>query len=109
MGDRCWVAGTADPSGRHLGDPAGHAREILGIIERALAEAGFGPADVVRTRMFVTDAGSQDAVARVHGDIFGSIRLASTMVVVRGLVATELLVEIEADALRERCAAAGGV
>jgi len=101
VGDECWVAGTADPTGRHPGDAAGQAREILGIIERALSEAGFGLADVVRTRMYVTNAADQDAVARVHGEVFGSIRPASTMLVVSALVAPELLVEIEADAVRE--------
>ena len=59
VGDSCWVAGTTDagPDGRstHPGDMAAQARAVLEIIERALTEAGFGLADVVRTRMFVTD------------------------------------------------------
>jgi enamine deaminase RidA (YjgF/YER057c/UK114 family) len=59
VGDSCWVAGTTDagPDGQslHPGDVAAQARAVLEIIERALAEAGFGLADVVRTRMFVTD------------------------------------------------------
>lgn len=100
VGDQCWVAGTADPTGRHPGDAAGQAREILGIIERALAEAGFGLADVVRTRMYVTNASDAPAVASVHGEVFGAIRPASALVVVAALIAPELLVEIEVDAVR---------
>ena len=100
VGVQCWVAGTADPTGRHPGDAAGQAREILGIIERALTEAGFSLADVVRTRMFVTNSADSDAVARVHGEVFGSVRPASTLLVVSALIAPELLVEIEADAVR---------
>lgn len=99
-GDACWVAGTADPSGEHPGDPAGQARAILERIERALTEAGFALADVVRTRMYVTDRAHADAVARVHGEVFGAIRPASTLVVVAGLIEPGLLVEIEADAVR---------
>ena len=100
VGDQCWVAGTADPTGRRPGDAAGQAREILGIIERALTEAGFSLADVVRTRMFVTNPADSDAVARVHGEVFGSVRPASTLLVVSALIAPELIVEIEADAVR---------
>lgn len=100
VGNQCWVAGTADPTRRHPGDAAGQAREIIGIIERALEEAGFALTDVVRTRMYVTNPADIDAVARVHGDVFGMVRPASTLVVVTALVAPELLVEIEADAVR---------
>ena len=86
VGDDCWVAGTTDPSGEHLGDPAGQTRATMAIIERALTEAGFSLADVVRTRMYVTDAAHADAVASVHGEVFGEVRPASTLVVVAGLV-----------------------
>lgn len=99
--DRCVVAGTTDPSGEHAGDAAGQARAALRIIEAALTEAGFELADVVRTRMYVTDARDADAVARVHGDVFGEIRPAATLVVVAALVEPELLVEIEAEAVRQ--------
>ena len=103
-GDACFVAGTTDagPDGRslHRGDPAGQARAIYGIIERALAEAGFSLADVVRTRTYVTDRGNVEAVGTVHGEVFGEVRPASTVVVVAGLVEPSLLVEIEADAVR---------
>ena len=104
VGDTCHVAGTTDagPDGRsqHPGDPAGQARAVFGIIERALAEAGFTLADVVRTRMYVTHVSSVAAVAGVHGEVFGDIRPASTIVVVAELIDRSLLVEIEADAHR---------
>ena len=104
VGDTCWVAGTTDagPDGtwRHPGDISGQAREVIAIIERALAEGGFGLEDVVRTRMFVTDMGDSAALSAVHGEIFGEIRPAATMVAVAGLMHPSLLVEIEAEARR---------
>jgi enamine deaminase RidA (YjgF/YER057c/UK114 family) len=99
-GDRCWVSGTTDPSDEHAGDAAGQARAALGIIERALAEAGFNLGDVVRTRMYLTDAADADAVARVHGELFAAIRPAATLVVVSALLEPHMLVEIEVDAQR---------
>lgn len=106
IGDSCWVAGTTDagPDGRspHPGDVAAQARAVFEIIEQALAGAGFGLSDVVRTRMFVTDIGSQwEAVSRVHGEIFGGIRPASTMVEVAALIDPSLLIEVEAEARRD--------
>ena len=104
VGDTCWVAGTTDagPDGvsRHPGDLAGQARAVLGIIEAALAEGGFTLADVVRTRMFVVDMADADELLAVHGEVFGEIRPAATMVAVAGLMHPSLLVEIEADARR---------
>jgi enamine deaminase RidA (YjgF/YER057c/UK114 family) len=100
VGDRCVVSGTTDPSGEHSGDAAGQARAALRIIDAALAEAGFTLADVVRTRMYVTRATDGDAVARAHGEVFGGIRPAATLVVVAALIEPELLVEIEAEAVR---------
>ena len=104
VGDTCWVAGTTDagPDGRsrHPGDIAGQARAIFAIIERALAEGGFGLDDVVRTRMFVTDMAASEALLLVHGEVFGEIRPAASMVAVAGLIDPSLLVEIEVDARR---------
>jgi len=104
VGDEAFVSGTTDagPDGRslHPGDPVAQARAVLGIIERALADAGFSMADVVRTRMYVTDRGNLAAVAGVHGEVFGEIRPASTAIVVAALIEPSLLVEIEADARR---------
>lgn len=103
-GDTCHVSGTTDagPDGRslHPGDPAAQARAVFGIIERALDEAGFALADVVRTRMYVTDRGNLDAVATVHGEVFGEIRPATSGIVVAALIEPSLLVEIEAEARR---------
>jgi enamine deaminase RidA (YjgF/YER057c/UK114 family) len=104
IGDACWVAGTTDlgPDGvsTHPGDAAAQARATLGIIGRALAEGGFGFEDVVRTRMFVTDVAVASDVVAVHGEVFGEIRPAATLVVVDALIHPSLLVEIEAEARR---------
>jgi len=104
VGDRCWVAGTTDPGREHPGDPAGQARAALRIIERALDEVGFSLADVVRTRMYVTDPAHAAPVAEVHGEVFRDIRPAATLVVVSALIEPELLVEIEVDAVRSGAA-----
>ena len=104
VGDACYVAGTTDagPDGvsRHPGDIAGQARAVLAIIAAALADGGFTLSDVVRTRMFITDMAHSDALSRVHGEVFGEIRPAATMVAVAGLMHPSLLVEIEAEARR---------
>ena len=104
VGDTCWVAGTTDagPDGRsmHPGDVAGQARAVFAIIERALDEGGFALADVVRTRMFLTDMAASGELSAVHGEVFGEIRPAATMVAVAGLMDPSLLVEIEVDARR---------
>lgn len=103
-GDTCWVAGTTDagPDGRsaHPGDPGAQARAILVIIGAALAEAGFTLADVVRTRMYVTDAGHVALVGAVHGEVFADVHPAATAIVVSALIDPSLLVEIEVDAVR---------
>ena len=105
MGDQCWIAGTTDagPDGEslHPGHAAGQTRAAFAIVERALIEAGFTLADVVRTRLYVTDPRDADAVAAVHGEIFRHVRPAATLVVVAGLMRPSLLVEVEADARRE--------
>jgi enamine deaminase RidA (YjgF/YER057c/UK114 family) len=104
VGDSCWVAGTTDagPDGRsaHPGDAGAQARAAFEIVGRALAEAGFALTDVVRTRMFLTDLADSGAVGAIHGEIFGDIRPAATMVAVAGLIDPSLLVEIEVDARR---------
>jgi enamine deaminase RidA (YjgF/YER057c/UK114 family) len=103
-GDSCWVSGTTDagPDGHstHPDDPGGQAREAFAIAERALASAGFSLADVVRTRMFVTDIGRSAEVLTIHGELFGEIRPASTIVEVSALIEPSLLVEIELEARR---------
>ena len=104
VGDECFVSGTTDAGSdgesQHPGDAAGQARASFAIAERALREAGFALDDVVRTRMYLTDVTDADAVATVHGDLFGEIRPAATLVVVARLMRESLLVEIEVDARR---------
>jgi enamine deaminase RidA (YjgF/YER057c/UK114 family) len=101
VGDRVLVSGTAPvwPDGSCDPDPGVQARRCLEIIEAALAEAGAGLADVVRTRLFLTDVAYVTAVSRAHGEAFGDIRPAATMVVVAALVDPRWKVEIEAEAL----------
>jgi len=104
VGDSCWVAGTTDagPDGTslHPGDAAGQARAAYAIAIAALAEAGFDVAHVVRTRMYVVRAADMPAVAEVNGEIFGTVRPASALVQVAGLIEPSLLVEVELDARR---------
>ena len=103
-GDACWVAGTTDAGSdgrsRHPGDAGAQARAVFEIIRQALEEAGFGLEDVVRTRMFVVDLADVEAVASVHGELFGEVRPASSLVQVAGLLEPSLLVEVEVDAVR---------
>jgi reactive intermediate/imine deaminase len=101
VGNTVWVAGTtaSDAAGQVQGDDAAaQTRYILTKMEGALREAGATLTDVVRTRIFVADITEWEAVARVHGEFFGTIRPANTLVQVAGLVEGRL-VEIEADAV----------
>ena len=101
VGDRVLVAGTAPvwPDGSCDPDPAAQTRRCLEIILGALRQAGAGPEHVVRTRMYMTNAADWEAIGRAHGEFFGDIRPAATMVEVRRLIDPEMLVEIEVDAL----------
>jgi enamine deaminase RidA (YjgF/YER057c/UK114 family) len=101
VGDRVLVSGTAPvwPDGSCPDDAAVQTRRCLEIIEAALTEAGASIADVVRTRMFLSDAADADAVGDAHGEVFGDIRPAATMVVVAALLDARWKVEIEAEAI----------
>lgn len=81
------------------GDPAAQARRSFAIIARALEECGSSLADVVRTRVLLTRIADWPQVAQVHGELFGSIRPACTVMQVAALIDPQWLVEIEADAI----------
>lgn len=95
------VAGTAPvwPDGSVDPDPYVQARRCFEIIETALEEAGAAIDQVVRTRMFVTDAQLGEAVGRAHGEVMQNARPVATMVVVKGLLDERWKVEIEAEAI----------
>ena len=102
-GDTAWVSGTTatvDGVVVHPGDAAAQTRVALSTIADALADAGFAPGDVVRTRLYVTDISRWEEVGRVHGEFFGDVRPACSMVQVAALIDPAMLVEIEADAVR---------
>lgn len=104
-GNRVIVSGTAPTDGSCDPDPAVQARRCLEIILAAMAQGGAGAADVVRTRTYLIDAADADAIGRVHREILGVAKPASTMIVVAGLLDPRWKVEIEAEAIvaeRER-------
>jgi enamine deaminase RidA (YjgF/YER057c/UK114 family) len=101
VGSTVSVSGTAPvwPDGHVDPDPAVQARRCWEIVLAALEELGAGVDDVVRTRQYVVRADVADAVGAVHGEVFGDVRPASTMVVVAGLLDPRWVVEVEADAM----------
>ncbi len=105
VGDGCWVSGTtdagADGRSSHPGDVAAQARAAFAIAASALEGVGFSIQDVVRTRMFVTDiASAAGPLLALHGELFGTIRPAATMVEVARLIDPSILVEVELEARR---------
>lgn len=99
--DRVVVAGTAPiwPDGTVDPDPKAQTRRCIEIMLAALEDLGGSAADVVRTRMFITDAAIGDRVGEAHGEFFSEIRPASTMVVVAGLLDPRWVVEMEMEAV----------
>ncbi|MBI5949880.1 MAG: hypothetical protein HY875_17220 [Chloroflexi bacterium] len=108
VGNQVFVAGTtaAGPDGSVFapGDAYGQARRCFETIEQALAEAGATMADVVRTRMFVTDASRWEEFGRAHAEFFAEVRPAATMVEVQALISPEMLIEVEVDAVIDQAA-----
>ncbi len=102
-GSQIFVSGTTAVDARSRvvgeGDIRAQAKHIFGIIEESLYKAGACLDDVVRTRMFVTDIADAEALGQVHGEVFGRIRPATTLVEVRSLIDPRLRVEIEAEAV----------
>jgi enamine deaminase RidA (YjgF/YER057c/UK114 family) len=101
-GRHVFVAGTCAVMPDGAAPPAdayGQAKRCLEIIASALREAGAEPEHVVRTRTFLLEVKDWDDVGRAHGEMFGNVRPASTMIVVSGFLDPRWLVEIEADAL----------
>jgi enamine deaminase RidA (YjgF/YER057c/UK114 family) len=102
VGERVLVSGTGPvwPDGSCDPDPGVQARRCLEIIATALAEAGAGLGDVVRTRIFLTNGGDAEAVGHAHAEAFAAgVRPAATMVIVAGLLDPRWKVEIEAEAV----------
>lgn len=103
VGDVVHVAGTTatDDDGNLVGEGDMYAQTafILGKIERALKQAGAEMTDVVRTRIYVTNAAQWEAAARAHAESFGDIRPANTLIEISGLIGAGYLVEVEAEAI----------
>lgn len=106
IGNRVVVTGTTATDGNGdivgVGDPAEQTRQTIENIKSVLERAGATLTDVIRTRMYVTNIDDWEAIGRVHGEYFGDVMPATTMVEVSRLIHPDMLVEIEAEAVVER-------
>lgn len=103
VGNQVWVSGTTstDAAGAvvGVGDAGMQTRQTLANIASALERAGASLEDVVRTRIYVTDISQWEAVGRAHGEVFATIRPATSMIEISRLIDPDMLVEIEAEAI----------
>lgn len=101
VGNQVFVSGTtgSDAAGKVAGDTYAQTKQALENIAAALKQAGASLDGVVRTRIYMTDISQWEAAGKAHGEVFGEIRPATAMVEVKRLIAPEMLVEIEADAV----------
>ena len=102
-GDYVFVAGCTSVAGGevvHEGDAAAQTTQAIANVEKALKRDGAGVADVVRTRMFVTDISRWEEYGRAHGAAFGDVLPATSMIEVAALIDPRMLVEVEADAYK---------